>query len=105
MQHFFQHGEKGEDLVREVALAARQRGKAGCQVLKYREARKDLAALRHYRQARTRTFMRRKSVEEAVLPTDAPGTDRLKSADRPQQAGLADSVAAEDAGHFALPRR
>src|SRR4051812_33838710 len=50
VQHFLQYRKKGEDLVWNVAHAARQRCKTGRQVLQHRQSREDLAALRHQSQ-------------------------------------------------------
>jgi hypothetical protein len=49
--------------------------------------------------------MRGKAVQDAILPTDMTGADRMQPEDRPQKARLADAVAAEDARHLALFRR
>ena len=46
-QHGLQHGKQFEDIGRDAALAARQNGKAGLQVLPHRQQRKDVAPLRH----------------------------------------------------------
>src|ERR1700756_1294981 len=46
VQHFRQDRKKRENLIREVALATRQRCKAGREVLRYGQPRKNFAALR-----------------------------------------------------------
>src|SRR5215831_11122505 len=104
MQHILQYRKEREDLVRDLACSPRQRGEPGRQILQNREAWKDLAALRHQRQTGARTLVRRKVVEEPILPADAAGADRLESADRPQETGLADAVPAENAGDLTLSR-
>ena len=75
-----------------------------CEVLLDREAREDFAALRHQREAGAGALVRRQRGQVAVLPADPAGADRVEAEDRAQQAGLADPVAAEDAGDLALLR-
>src|SRR5437763_17005143 len=48
--------------------------------------------------------MRRQPGQLPVLPADMARADRIEAEDRPQQAGFADAVAAENAGHFAFLR-
>src|SRR5262249_55029540 len=93
-----------EYLVGNPAQASRQCAKAGFQVLAYREAREDLAALRYQRQARARPLIGREPGQFPVLPADPPRPDRAETEDRAQEAGFADAVAAEDAGHLAFFR-
>src|SRR5207249_1532409 len=93
-----------EDLVRHVAQAARQWRKPGLEVFAHGQPGKDLAALRHQRQPGARALVRGKAVQNPILPFDAAGADRLEPEDRPQQARLADAVAAENARYLALLR-
>src|SRR5438094_2048791 len=46
--------------------------------------------------------MRRKTCEVPILPADMTGSDRIETEDRPQEAGLANAVATEDASHLAF---
>src|SRR5260221_7893319 len=98
-QHAAQHREERVDIVGYRALAARQRRKPGLQVFQHRKTREDLAALWHQGEPMTRTLVRRKCGEIDAVPLDAAAPDRLQTEDRTQQAGLADAVAAEQAGH------
>jgi hypothetical protein len=58
-QHLLQHRKQREDLVRDMAQAARQDGKPGLEILRNGQVRKDLAALRHQRRAGTGALIRR----------------------------------------------
>ena len=64
------------------------------------EQRKDLAALRHVADAGARARVGRAG-ERRALEEDAAAGGRLLADDGAQQAGLADAVAAEHAGHLA----
>ena len=103
-EHVLQDREQLVDVVGNAPQRAGQGGKPGLQILQHGEPRKDLAALRHQRQPAARALVRRHAGEVAIFPGDPSRTDRLQPEDRAQQAGLADAVAAEDAGHLAALR-
>src|SRR5262249_53299085 len=74
---------------------------AGLEVLLDREQREDLTTLRHQADATPRPLVGRQGRYVLAVERDRPGSNRLQAADGAQQAGLADAVAAEKAGHFA----
>ena len=105
MQHVLQHREQREDLVRDVAQAARQRWRSrspGFRAPTGAGRSRGPAAPAPARRGRARaaggSFSSRSSQRMR------PERIGLKPEDRAQQAGLADPVAAEDAGHLALFR-
>jgi hypothetical protein len=92
------------DLVRHAPLAARQHREAGLQVLAHRQQREDVAALRHRGDAAPRALIGRQLHQALAVPDDAAGGNRVQARDGAQQAGLADTVAAEQAGDLARLR-
>src|SRR6266446_2104452 len=85
-----------------MAQAARQCREAGGEVFHHRQAREDLAALRHHGEPDPGTLVRSQIGQLPVLPADPARADRLQPENRAQEAGLADAVAAEDAGYLAF---
>jgi len=59
VQHLLQHRKQDEDVVRDLAKMPRQCRKAGHQVFQDRQAREDLAALRHQAETGAGALMRR----------------------------------------------
>ena len=104
MQHVLQYRKESEDLVWDMAQLTGERCKTGFEVLEYSEPSEDLPALRYQRQPGSGALVRRQIVQNLAFPSNAAGADRLQPEDCPQEARLADAVAAEDAGHLALFR-
>ena len=104
MQHVFEHRKESKDVIGDATQLARQRRKAGLEVLEHAQPGEDLASLWHQCEPGPGALVRRQVVQYPVLPGNATGTDRLQPEDRPQQARLADPVAAENARHLALCR-
>src|SRR5580700_6249528 len=100
-QHGFQHREQRKHVVRDAALLARQRRKAGAQVFLDREQGKDLAALRHIGDAASRPLRRFERGDVAAFPGDGAAAHRLLAGQRVEEAGFADAVAAEHASDLA----
>src|SRR5215218_10236765 len=100
-QHLGKHREEREHVVRNGVPGPRQRRKAGAQVLLDREQRKNLAALRHERDAPPRALEGGERRHVLAVPEDAAAGRALLTDDRAHQRGLADAVAAHDAGDLA----
>src|SRR5580704_10781888 len=100
-QHGFQHREQREHVVRYAARLARQRRKAGTEILLDREQRKDFTALRHIGDAAPRPFRRFERGDVVAFPNDGAAAHRLLAGQRIEEAGLADAVAPEHASDFA----
>ena len=99
LQHRIEHREEFEHLVGNLALVATDRREACLEVLLHRKQREDLAALRHQRHATPRPLVGRQLGDFLVLEGDRARGDRLQADDGAQQAGLADAVATQQAGH------
>jgi hypothetical protein len=84
-----------------VALVAPERRETGLEVFLDGKQRKDLAALRHDRDAAARTLIRTQLGDVLLAEHDRALADRVLPGDGAQQAGLADAVAAEHAGDLA----
>ena len=102
-EHTLQHREQLEDFVGDVSLIALERRVAGLEIFFDSEQRKDFATLRHIAKAAAGALMRREAGNVLPLPNDLAGTDRLMADNGAQQRGLADAVAAENAGDAAGP--
>ena len=96
-----QHREQLEQLVRDLALVARQPGKAGLEVLAHGQQREDLAALRHIGDAAPRPLVGLHARDVLAVEQDAAAAHRLVADDGAKQRALADAVAAEHAGDLA----
>jgi hypothetical protein len=83
------------------AAAARGGGERGLQILLHGEEGEDLAPLRHVADADAGAVLRREGGEILAGPFDAARLRALQPNDRAHQRGLADAVAAEDAGDAA----
>src|SRR5580693_7755703 len=100
-QHGFEHREQREHVVRYAARLARQRRKAGTEILLDCEQRKDFAPLRHISDAAPRPLRRSQRGDIAAFPGDGAAAHRLLAGQGIEEARLADAVAAEHAGDFA----
>jgi predicted nucleic acid-binding Zn ribbon protein len=82
-----------------AAAAAGLSRQADFQVFLDRQQRKDLAALRHIADAERRAPFRRQPMQSPSPSKRSAGADRQQAHDAFQQRGLADAVAAHQAGH------
>src|SRR5688572_8148458 len=93
-EHALQHREHLED-------ARRDTGRAHQQVLFHREAREDLAPLRHVAQAGARTLVGFRLHQVELVEPDAAAARRHEAHQGLEQRGLAHTVATEQRGHLA----
>src|SRR5262249_55241941 len=100
-EHAVEHREERKHVVRDAAVVALERREAGLEIFLDREQRKDLATLRHIGDAATRAVGRLERGDVLAVEADAPAADRLLAGECIEQAGLADAVTAEHAGHLA----
>src|SRR4051794_28712289 len=100
-EHAVEHGKQREHVVRNGAVFALERREPGLEIFLDREQRKDLAALRHISDAAARAVGGLERSDILAVKADAATADRLLARERIEQAGLADAVAAEHAGHLA----
>jgi len=85
-------------IVRSLA----ERRVAGSRFSSTVSSRKDVAALRHIGDAAARAAHQgRSGLDIGAFPPDRAGRHRMLADERAQQAGLADAVAPEHAGHLA----
>ncbi len=96
-EHLAQDREEFEDLVRDLALTTRQHEEAALQVLPHGQQREDLAALGHIGQTEARELFAAVVRNVGPVPGDFAGGGMDLADDRPQQAGFADAVAAQQA--------
>ena len=100
-QHAAEHREQREHVVGNRAVPSPERRVAGLEILLDGEQRKDVAALRHIGDAAARPLIGPQRRDIGAFPPDRAGRHRMLADERAQQAGLADAVAAEHAGHLA----
>src|SRR5581483_7098166 len=99
--HLMQHGKEREDIVRDIALIARQRRKAGAKIFLHRQQRKDFAPLRHVSDAGTGALVGTKLGDVLAAPDNLPLRDRMLTDKGAQKARLAGTVPSEHASDLA----
>src|SRR5262249_51147037 len=90
-----------EHVVRDAALLARERREAGLEIFLHGEQRKNFSALRHVGDAAARALVRLEAGDVGARGLNGGAAPRMLPPQPAQQAGLADTVAAEHAGHLA----
>src|SRR5258707_4274094 len=100
-EHRLQHRKQRELDVRNIAVLALQRSKAGLEIFLHRQQRKNLASVRHQTDALSRPLIGPETRDVDAVEGDRTAGDGILADHRAQQAGLADAVAAEHARHLA----
>src|SRR5262249_40043806 len=104
-KHLVEHREQGKNVVRNAAVFALERSKPGFEIFLDREQGKDFAALRHIGDAAAGAVGRLQLGDVGAVERDRTAADRMLAGERIEEAGLADAVASEHAGHLARLRR
>ncbi len=100
-EHGVEYRKQREHVVRDGAVLALERCEAGLEILLHGKQRKDLTALRYIGDAAARAVGGLEWGDILAVEADAAAADRLLAGQCIKQARLADTVAAEHAGHFA----
>src|SRR3984957_6414852 len=100
-EHRLQHRKQREHVVGNIAIFALQRAETGLEIFLHGQQRKNLAALRYEADAAARPLIGLEARNLRAVEGDRARSNGVLTDHRPQQAGLADAVAAEHAHHLA----